>query len=117
MRLAALLFALFATPLAAQSATTADGGILRVLDKITGQVTDLELDAGQTGTVGGLTVTLNECRYPSDNQSGDAFELLTIYYRENTEPVFQGWMIASDPSVNAMEHSRYDVWPLRCTTS
>ncbi|MEO0381372.1 MAG: DUF2155 domain-containing protein, partial [Pseudomonadota bacterium] len=27
------------------------------------------------------------------------------------------WMIASAPALSAMEHARYDVWVMRCTTS
>ncbi|GGY41928.1 DUF2155 domain-containing protein [Parvularcula lutaonensis] len=30
------------------------------------------------------------------------------------EPVFKGWMFASSPSLNAMEHPTYDVWVIAC---
>ncbi|MDA9980314.1 DUF2155 domain-containing protein, partial [Yoonia sp.] len=30
---------------------------------------------------------------------------------------FAGWMLASAPALNAMDHPRYDVWALRCITS
>ncbi len=98
-------------------ATIAAGGVVRVLDKSSGETLDLELQAGQTGSMGALTVTLDECRYPTSNPSGDAFEHLTIHYRDATDPVFAGWMIASSPALNAMDHPRYDVWALRCSTS
>ena len=29
-------------------------------------------------------------------------------------PAFHGWMIASSPALSALEHSRYDVWVIRC---
>ncbi|MGB0439332.1 MAG: DUF2155 domain-containing protein [Paracoccaceae bacterium] len=32
-------------------------------------------------------------------------------------PVFEGWIIASSPALNAMDHARYDVWVLRCNTA
>jgi hypothetical protein len=96
---------------------TAPGGILRVLDKIDGSVTDLELLNGDSRALGSLTIALSECRYPSDNPAGDAYALLSIFYRDATEPLFAGWMIASSPAVNAMEHPRYDVWVLRCKIS
>lgn len=117
IRALALALACTAAPLAAQEATTAPGGVLRVLDKITGLTTDLEFRAGESRQFGHLSITMVECRYPSDNPSGDAFELLTVMYRGNVDPVFRGWMIASAPALNAMEHPRYDVWPLRCITS
>ena len=98
-------------------AATGRGGVLRVLDKISGTVTDLELGNGQTGSLGSLSITLSECRYPAANPAGDAYELLTIHYRDGVDPLFQGWMIASSPALNAMDHPRYDVWALRCMTS
>lgn len=101
----------------AAAATQAAGGVVRVLDKTSGVTVDLELARGQSGTMGALTVTLDDCRFPSDNPSGDAFEHLTIHYRAATEPVFSGWMFASSPALNAMDHPRYDVWALRCSTS
>lgn len=99
------------------AATESTGGVVRVLDKTTGATVDLELARGQTGSMGALTVTLDDCRFPSDNPSGDAFEHLTIHYRADATPVFSGWMFASSPALNAMDHPRYDVWALRCSTS
>lgn len=94
---------------------TASTGELRVLDKLTGDVVDLSLELGQTATLGFLTVTLNECRYPVDNPAGDAFTQVIVRDREGT--LFSGWMLASAPALNAMDHPRYDVWALRCITS
>ncbi len=113
--LAALLIAV-ALPAVAQQATTAPGGTLRVLDKITGRTQDLEFANGQTRSVGLLSVTLSECRFPTGNRSGDAFTLLTIVYNNAADPVFQGWMVASAPAINALDHPRYDVWALRCSS-
>ncbi|SHI41032.1 DUF2155 domain-containing protein [Wenxinia saemankumensis] len=101
---------------AAQQAETGTGGTIRVLDKITGQVTDLELANGEAASVGHLSIALGECRYPAGNAAGDAWEWLTIFYQAVPDPVFQGWMVASAPALNAMDHPRYDVWALRCTT-
>ncbi|MBI1416487.1 MAG: DUF2155 domain-containing protein [Limimaricola sp.] len=97
-------------------AADAPGGVVRVLDKITGDTTDLTLDDGQTGTVGLLSVTLNTCRYMVANPSGNAWGEMTITVKDMTGPVFEGWMIASAPAIHALDHPRYDVWMLRCTT-
>ncbi|WP_165611834.1 DUF2155 domain-containing protein [Cognatiyoonia koreensis] len=105
------------TAAAAQQATSGPGGELRVLDKVTGIITDLSLTRGESGRVGSLEVKLIDCRYPTSNPSGDAFAELTVTYRDNPEPIFSGWMIASAPALNAMDHPRYDVWALRCMTS
>jgi hypothetical protein len=106
-----------AAPLHAQEVLTGPGGELRILDKLTGDVTDLSLQNGEMGRLGFLTVTLNECRYPAANPSGDAYAEVVVFYRNDEAPVFTGWMLASSPALHAMDHPRYDVWVLRCITS
>jgi len=44
----------------------------------------------------------------------DAFAHLVIQNVDINETVFKGWMIASSPALNSLEHARYDVWVLRC---
>jgi hypothetical protein len=97
--------------------TQGSAGRLRVLDKITGVVTDLALALGESAVVGHLTITLGDCRFPTDNPAGDAFGELTISYDVAATPIFVGWMIASAPALNALDHPRYDVWMLSCLTS
>lgn len=118
-RMFALLISalLLALPVQAQEVLTGPGGELRVLDKLTGAVTDLSLQNGETGTLGFLKVTLRECRYPAANPSGDAYTDVAVTYRDALEPLFSGWMLASSPALHAMDHPRYDVWALRCITS
>lgn len=94
--------------------TSAPGAMLRVLDKINGTLTDLDIVNGETGAAGSLTVTVAECRYPTDNPSGDAYALVSIRTVQDETALFEGWLIASSPALNAMDHPRYDVWLLRC---
>ena len=96
------------------TAVSAPGGVVRVLDKINGTLTDLELRNGETREVGLLTITMGDCRAPSDNPAGDAFALVSIRTTQDEAAVFEGWLIASAPALNAMDHPRYDVWALRC---
>lgn len=93
------------------------GATLRGLDRVSGELTDLDLLIGQSTQFGRMLVTLDECRYPTDNPSGDAFAYLKVANAGDGQPLFQGWMIASSPALNAMDHPRYDVWLLRCTIS
>ncbi|ADO42871.1 DUF2155 domain-containing protein [Ketogulonicigenium vulgare] len=119
-KLTSVILAACLLPVAAaaqEAATSAPGGTVRVLDKLNGSVTDLELTNGQSATVGRLVVTLGECRFPTDNPMGDAFQMITLQFEGNLEPVFMGWMIASSPAVSAFDNARYDVWPLSCITS
>jgi hypothetical protein len=112
------IFMLFATSAVAQLATTNRTGVnVRALDKLTGKVQDLQIAESQSAKVGRITITANECRYPDGNAAGEAYASLTVNEVGKEAPVFQGWMIASSPALNAMDHQRYDVWVLRCTTS
>lgn len=101
---------------AQERVATATGVVLRGLDKVDGDVTDLTLASGESGAIGRLTVTLGECRYPQGSAS-DSFAFLTIQDAQTQEVFFDGWMIASSPALNALEHPRYDVWVLRCKTT
>lgn len=107
-----------APPVQIQAATVApDGAVLRALDKVSGEVVDFELMPGQTKQMGRIQVSLTECRYPTDNPSGDASAYLIIRNAADQSQAFSGWMIASSPALNGLDHSRYDVWVLRCITS
>ena len=119
LRLVLALAAALVTGASAQAqdeAAEARGGVVRVLDKITGVVEDITLAAGETQAIGHLSITLGQCRYPVSNPSGDAFAWLVVHYQNAADPVFRGWMIASAPALNPMDHPRYDVWPLSCLT-
>ena len=97
-------------------AKAADGVRLKGLDKVSGDVSDLDLNVGETASVGRIEVTLGECRYPTGNPAGDAFAYLVIDDAMAEAPVFEGWMIASSPALNPLDHARYDIWVLRCKT-
>lgn len=109
-----LVLAALAGPLAAQSIQEAEAAKLRLLDKLTGAVQDLTLSRGQSKTVGRLTVQMDACRYDPENPAAEAFVHLTILDAGIPNPVFNGWMAASSPALSALDHPRYDVWPLRC---
>ena len=98
-------------------AVSGDGARLKGLDKVSGQVTDLELGIGDKGTVGRIEVSVGDCRYPEDNQTGEGYAWLTITDPSRGTVLFQGWMVASSPALNALDHPRYDIWVIRCTTA
>ena len=112
-----ILAAFLAVPVAAQEVSSASGAVLRALDKTSGHTSDIEMKTGRSTRLGNLEIVLNECRYPVGNPSGDAYAELEVSERGKPGTVFSGWMIASAPALSAMEHQRYDVWVMRCTTS
>lgn len=113
MRLVALLW-LLASPAAAEGVAEAAGAKLRFLDKLTGVVTDLVLQNGTSQKEGRLTITLDGCRYDPENPGAEAYAHVTVLDANLTDPVFDGWMVASSPALSALDHPRYDVWVLRC---
>ena len=119
MRCVAAAILCLALPCAA-SAQVVEQGIgaqIRILDKLNGITTDTTIASREATIKGRIEVTLRECRYPAGNPAGDAYAFVTVREIGVDSPVFQGWMIASAPAINPMDHPRYDVWVLRCTTS
>lgn len=109
----AVLWLALALPATAQ-VSPGSGAVLRGLDKIDGRIADIEVPVGSTVRFGRIAITLGECRYPSRNPAGDAFAWLVI--EQEGERLFDGWMIASSPALNALDHPRYDVWVIGCAT-
>lgn len=98
-------------------AVSGEGAALKGLDRLSGQVSDFTLKVGETALFGRIEVSLAECRYPEDNPTGEAYAWLTMRDQGSETPLFDGWMIASSPALNALDHARYDVWVIRCTTA
>ncbi len=98
-------------------ALSGDGVRLKGLDKVSGEVTDIDLGRGETKPIGRIEVTLADCRYPEDNIAGEGFAWLTIRDPARDAVLFDGWMVASSPALNALDHPRYDIWVIRCTTA
>lgn len=95
----------------------ATGATLRGLDKVTGQLRDFTMAAGEVAEFGRIKVTLAECRYPANDPDSDAFAELTVFDKRANDTVFSGWMIASSPALSAMDDPRYDVWVMSCSKS
>ncbi|UWQ55274.1 DUF2155 domain-containing protein [Leisingera caerulea] len=115
---AALAAALLAVPAWGQEqAAQGSAAVLRALDKVNGHSMDAEVAVGTSAEMFGLMVSVSECRYPAENPTGDAFAYLTVRNSSDGAVQFEGWMIASSPALSALDHSRYDVWVIRCSSS
>lgn len=116
IRAALLSAALVIAPHAAPAQGMAAGGTaeLRALDRVSGVTTDLAVAVGATASYGRLDISLLGCRYPADNPNADAFAFLEIRENQRGERLFYGWMIATAPALNALDHARYDIWVMSC---
>lgn len=90
---------------------------LRGLDNLNGVANDFDMNVGETTRYGHLEITAEACRVPRDTPKADAFAFLKIRDIRETQPRFSGWMFASSPALSALDHPRYDVWVLSCSSS
>lgn len=111
---AALAAGVAAAPAGGQGMAEGSRAVLRGLDRVSGTTTDLTLPVGGRVTYARLEIALVACRYPADNPNAEAFAFLEITDTRRHERLFRGWMIASAPALNALDHPRYDVWVLSC---
>ena len=95
------------------------GAVLRLLDMMTAETAELDIATGRTRDLGRLTVALNACVAPEDGTLPGTRAHLTIRdrLRERADPVFEGWMFAASPALSAMDHRRYDLWVISCTSA
>jgi len=99
-----------------QNVAVGQGAMLRGLDKTDATVSDLDISNSGEVVFGTLSLRMTECRYPEGDAAADAYAYLVIRDLAKGRDIFSGWMLASSPALNALEHPRYDVWVLRCIT-
>ncbi|MCK5424590.1 MAG: DUF2155 domain-containing protein [Emcibacter sp.] len=90
---------------------------LAALDKITTQLSTIEILQDQTVRFGTLDITLRYCRTnpPEEAPESVAFLEITDIGQNNQDvKVFSGWMFASSPALSPLEHPVYDVWVKDC---
>ena len=93
--------------------------VLRALDKITARITEFELEIGEELRFGTLSLVARYCRTRPPIEPPETFAFLEIddlKRGDQKERVFEGWMVASSPALNALEHPVYDVWVINCKT-
>ena len=87
------------------------------LDKITGRIIKFDVAIGETVQFGALQVTPRACytRPPTETQNTDTFvEVDEVTLQGEVKRIFTGWMFASSPGLNAIEHPIYDIWIIDC---
>lgn len=106
-------------PLHMRRTSLKDAAKLRQLDKMTGQIQTYDIQVGEEVRVARLRVRLDACRAPKNNDVFGTMAFLKIWdtkYPEADE-AFSGWMFAESPALSALDHPRFDVWVINCTTA
>jgi hypothetical protein len=94
--------------------------VLRGLDKITGRPTNVFAPIGVPVRFATLTITARYCYStpPSEPPETTAFlEVVDHRPDQDERKIFSGWMLASSPSLNGMQHPLYDLWVISCKTN
>jgi hypothetical protein len=98
--------------------------IVQALDKITAETMRFEATVGRPVRYKGLVFTVRSCE---TSASDEPFMDSMAYMEVRSEPkaqteeqpskqVFHGWMFASAPGLNALQHPVYDAWLIACKT-
>ncbi len=93
---------------------------LRGLDKMTGRATDMVAPMNKPVKFATLAIVARTCYSTPPTEPPETTAFLEITDKrpdEKPKKVFSGWMFASTPSINGMEHPLYDVWVIHCRTN
>ncbi len=110
----ATLLATLAAPAAAAPGNTV---VMRGLDKVTARVVTFEAKIGESVDFGTLRITVRACDRTPPTEPPESTVFLDIYELKRGQldaELFHGWMFASSPALNPLEHPVYDVWVLEC---
>ncbi|NIK89380.1 hypothetical protein FHS83_002698 [Rhizomicrobium palustre] len=92
---------------------------LRALDKMTGKASVINAPLNKPVKFATLTITARTCYSTPPSETPETSAFLQI---DDDRPdqshrrAFSGWMYASSPGLNALQHPLYDVWVISCMT-
>lgn len=89
---------------------------IAAIDKRTGEQRIFKGSPGERFDFGALRISLRTCETapPWEARLSGAFLQIDESGRSGVARVFSGWMFAESPSLNPLEHPRYDVWVRSC---
>lgn len=114
---AALLALILAAAPAAAEKIANPVAVFAGLDKITGRIISFDVYIDETVQFGALQVTPRVCynRPPTEEPLTDAFvQVDEIGLNRTVKRIFEGWMFAASPGLNAVDNAVYDVWLKDC---
>jgi hypothetical protein len=103
----------------ANPATAETTAVLGGLDKVTARVSTLLAPLGRPVRWGSLEIIVQFCEKHPPEEPPETTAFLEISESRTDAPplrLFTGWMLASSPALNPLEHPVYDVWVIDCKT-
>ena len=100
---------------------TGNIGVFQGLDKITARIKTFEVKVGVPKKFGILDINLQKCVYSKPLDEPESIAYIKVLDKSDKYSVtkdklsiFEGWIFASSPALNAMEHPVYDVSLISC---
>jgi hypothetical protein len=93
---------------------------LKALDKVTGKAIVLMAPLNKPVPFATLTITARTCYSTPPSETPETSAFLQIDDHRPDRPArraFSGWMYASSPGLNSLQHPLYDVWVISCITN
>ena len=94
---------------------------MRGLDKITGRPTQFLAPIGKPVQYATLTIVARACYSTPQSETPETAAFIQITDKrpdqDQERKVFSGWMYASSPGLNGLDHPLYDVWVIHCRTN
>ena len=98
-----------------------DVGIFQGLDKITARIKTFKIKVGMQKKFGVLDINLKKCVFSKPLEEPESIAFIKVLDKsdkysvnKNKSSIFEGWIFASSPALNAMEHPVYDVSLISC---
>ena len=94
--------------------------VMRGLDKITGRPANILAPVGVPVNFATLTITARYCYSTPITEPPETTAFVQIEDHrpdQDAKQVFSGWMLASSPSLNGLQHPLYDAWVISCATN
>lgn len=102
------------------AAPQALGVILGGIDKVAARTAKFEINLRQQAVYNTLIIKAYACKTRPPEEPPESAAFLEILERKpdgTMQKLFSGWMFASSPALNALEHPVYDVWVVSCKTA
>jgi hypothetical protein len=111
-------------PVAPKPRTRGGAAIIQAIDKVTAETLKFEAPIGQPIRYKTLIFTVRACETTADDEEQpDSAVYMTVDSQPRAAPgraapaprqVFRGWMFASSPGLNPLQHPVYDAWLISC---
>ena len=91
---------------------------IKALDKITAKTSAIRLAIGEKELFGSLEIQALKCQLSEKNDSTDTVAYLQVKdlsAKDNNQVfLFNGWIFASSPTLQSIDHPIYDLWITGC---